>query len=230
MRRVSACLGLGWILVIWLAGCHHTSGGESQEMMQARSDMVRRLEAGGRVTNKRILGAMQAVLRQRLLPEEMQQYAYSDQVVAVDAQHGLAPPLASALAVQELNPQSKHKYLVIDPQTAYEVLLLARVCHKVTVVVKLQFEQDAIQAAITDAGAANVGVHTCDVAQGWSADAPYDGVLMPSFVGMVPSKVAEQISASAVVVQMNGADAPSIEVQKVVEHELVKDHSVAVTG
>ena len=229
MRHLAAQIALGLMAGLALGGCSHTSPTDPEAMQKARSGMVDRLRAGHLVTDKRVLEAMRAVPRHRLLPQDYWGQAYSDQPTPLDSQRTLCSPLLSGLIVQNLNPLSKHHILVVQPLTGYEAALLGRLCAKVVVVGLMDNDCAPLTADLEALGApGNVEVHACDVSQGWGPEAPYDGVLLNAESGTPSTKVCEQMKASAVCVQFDGPSAQRVVVLGMQEHELVPLRTVAL--
>ena len=221
MRRVAVCSGVTVLFGLLVGGCSSNSADDPADARRARSEMVERLAKGGRISDKRVLDAMRSVRRHQLLDASWWPQAYSDQAIALDSLRALPSPLLSAAIAQELNPLSKHRILLISPQTAYEAAILGKLCSRVVVVVLTEQDCAPLRDQLTKLGATNVDVHATDVAQGWPANAPYDGVLIGGETGGRPSsKLTEQMASHGVLVEYNGPYAQRVVVYRMQEHDL----------
>lgn len=204
------------VLTVLLVGC--SSSRESPETVKARDDMVDRLASNPEMTNDHVLNAMRKTPRQFFLPEAQAPYAYSDDP------NGYMVPLCNprlvALALQEMDPQSTHKVLMVEPPTGYPAAVAARLCSRVIIIVTSQERADGMSADLGKAGAANVEVHACDTMQGWGAAVPYDALMACVWGGQVPDRIVDQLSDGATVVTYDSAQTSRITVMKVSEREL----------
>ena len=216
----------GLAMSIALVGCSRESPDDPFVVKEARVHMVQRLIDGGRVTHRRVLTTMRGVHRHKLLPEASWQFAYRDQALALDAQHTLASPLLGALVLNEMNPMSQHSVLIMAPQTLYEAAVASRLCRQVVVIIH-SYDEAGFRRQIEELGIRDVELHVCDVAQGWSNEAPYDAIMVGYQASKIPDKIVEQLAEDGVIVRFAGPYARSITVMRLRAGELTMVKTVA---
>jgi protein-L-isoaspartate(D-aspartate) O-methyltransferase len=165
-----------------------------------RLNMVESQVRPSDVTDQRIIKAMQDVPRELFVPEALASMAYIDDPVPVTARSGaseprcLLPPRSFAKLVQlaEVGPQS----IVLDVgcATGYSTAVLARIAQRV---VGLESDRDLARRAaetLAASGAGNATVVAGPLAEGASAQGPFDAILLNGAVPFVPPALLDQLA------------------------------------
>jgi protein-L-isoaspartate(D-aspartate) O-methyltransferase len=139
------------------------------------------------VTDAAVLAAFADLPREAYLPAALAPLAYADAAHAVAPGRRLLPPLVLALLLQHAAVQPGQRVLVVGSATGLSAALLARMGAKVTAL-----ESDA--ALIASAESAGVASVQGPLAEGWSANAPYDVILFEGAIGQVPAAIAAQLA------------------------------------
>ena len=148
-----------------------------------------------RVTDRRVLGAMRALPRERFLPPAQAALAYADADVPLAGGRCLMAPMALARLVQLADPRPGERVLAVGAGTGYGAAVLAA-CG--AAVVALEEAEDLLRiarAAVADL-APGVQFVAGPLAGGWRAGAPYDLVFIEGGFGEVPAAIAEQVRAT----------------------------------
>jgi protein-L-isoaspartate(D-aspartate) O-methyltransferase len=164
----------------------------------ARQRMVDGQVRPSDVTDNRIIEAMLAIPREAFVPESQRSLAYLDLDIDVSgggaAKRFLLRPAVTAKMLQAAEIGENDNVLVVGCASGYLVALAARLARKVT-----GTECDSALAAKAQADLAafsigNVTVKTAPVADGDSANAPFDVILLNGATEVVPEGLYRQLS------------------------------------
>ena len=143
------------------------------------------------VTDPAVIGAMGAVAREAFVPDHRAEIAYIDRRVPLDNGRALNPPVATALLLEALAPQSGDKVLVIGAATGYAAALLGQIGAAV-----IALEEDKALADFAGkalAGHAHVSVVDAPLAEGWAKGGAYDAILIDGAVSHIPDVIKAQL-------------------------------------
>ena len=130
----------------------------------ARATMVELQLRTDRVTDRRILSAFATLPRERFVPEEKRELAYSDASLevwpSIDGAPArfLLPPVVLARLVQLAAVEAKDAVLDVGCATGYSTAVLARLASSVTAVEAEPELAAAAREALQELGIANVTV------------------------------------------------------------------------
>jgi protein-L-isoaspartate(D-aspartate) O-methyltransferase len=163
----------------------------------ARQKMVDGQVRPSDVTDIRILDAMLTVPREAFVPETRQALAYLDLDLDVSeagaAKRYLIKPAVLAKMLQAAEIKASDRVLVVGCATGYAAAIVAQLGSEVTAT-----EGDSALAALAQAilasnGAGNVEVKTAAAADGDSAGAPYDVIVLNGATEIVPERLYRQL-------------------------------------
>ena len=146
------------------------------------------------VNDPRVIAAMGEVARERFVPAERAALAYADATVPLADGRALNPPMALGRLLTEAQLRGDERALVIAAGTGYAAAVLDRLAGSVTAV-----EEDAALAAAAREALAGTGVNLVEgpLAEGWSAGAPYDFILIDGAVEYLPPAILDQAADGA---------------------------------
>lgn len=156
-----------------------------------RNAMVSNQLRTNAVTDPHVLAAAAAVARENHVAPEQKATAYIDRAIPLGNGRALNPPLATARLLSEAHPVPGERVLVIGAASGYAAALLAHAGLEVTAL-----EQDAALLAQARAAVAAPNVRFVEgpLEAGWSADAPYDLVLIDGAVEEIPHGIIDQVA------------------------------------
>ena len=158
----------------------------------ARARMVDSQVRPNRVTDARILTAMRTLPRERFLPPALAALAYTDEDVPLGEDRMLMEPMLFARLVQLAEPVEGERVLLLAAGVGYGAAVLAACGARVVAV-----EEDARLVALARpalaAFAPGVTLGVGPLSAGWSAEAPYDLVLIEGAVAIPPPAVVAQL-------------------------------------
>ena len=160
----------------------------------ARRNMVDGQLRPNRVTNIQLLTVIADLPRERFLPASLRSLAYADDDVPLGNGRYLMEPMILARLIQTLQPQPEDKALVVGSGAGYGAALLARLVKSVVAVEADAALAGSAEQTIRALGIANVRQVTGKMEAGWSAEAPYDVILIEGAVPHVPPAIVDQLA------------------------------------
>ncbi len=151
------------------------------------------------VTDPRLVGALQAVPRERFVPAEKAELAYIDRDLPVwPGRDGhpryLLKPLVLAKLIEIADVQDANRVLDIGCTTGYSTAVLAALAKEV---VALEDDPSLVRTAEANCaalGRGNVVVREGSLAEGAPNDGPYDVILLNGAVEVVPESLSAQLA------------------------------------
>ena len=178
----------------------------------ARQKMVDCQVRPSDVTDIRIIDAMLEVPREAFVPENQRPLAYLDLDLDVSAagspKRCLIQPAVTAKLLQAAEIKATDKVLVVGVATGYAAALVARMAAQVTAT-----ESDPALAAKAGSilgrlGCGNVTVRTAAAAEGDTAGAPYDVIVLNGATEIEPRGLYEQLAQGGRLVGVFAASQP----------------------
>jgi protein-L-isoaspartate(D-aspartate) O-methyltransferase len=163
----------------------------------ARQKMVDGQVRASDVTDSRILDAMLEVPREAFVPQNLQAMAYLDLDLDVSgggsAKRYLIKAAVTAKMLQAAEIKDTDNVLVADCATGYVAALVAKIAGRVTAT-----ESDPALAAIAketlgQIGLSSVTVQTAAAAEGDTANAPYDVIVLNGATEITPEGLYRQL-------------------------------------
>lgn len=171
--------------------------------------MVERLRDHYHITDARALAAMSEVPRHLFVPEALQGRAYGDHALPIDANQTISQPYIVALMTQLLAVDKSSRVLEIGAGSGYQTAVLSRVAGQVYAIERIADLARQAQARIRSLNIYNATVKCFDGTMGWSAHAPYDGILVAAGGPEVPDPLLAQLKVGGRLVIPIGASRES---------------------
>ena len=160
----------------------------------ARRNMVTGQIMTNRVTDERLIAAMEEIPRERFVPHAKQGLAYVDEDVEIAPGRYLMEPMVLARLVQEANVAASDMVLDVGCGTGYATAVLARLAGTVIALdVDASLAAEA-ERALSGVGADNAIVVTGPLSEGHPSQAPYDVILLGGAVEHLPQTLADQLA------------------------------------
>lgn len=157
-----------------------------------RAAMVSNQLRTSAVSDTRVVDAMRAVPREAFMPADRAELAYIDTPVPVGEGRAINPPLVTGRLLTALAPRAGERVLVVGAATGYAAAILAELGLTVTALEENAALADFARGAL--AGASGVTVVTGPLAEGWSATAPYDVILIDGAIERLSDALAAQVA------------------------------------
>lgn len=159
---------------------------------QRRHDLLDHLAAKG-ITDKRVLEAMDVVPREAFVQQSMRARAYEDTALPIDNRQTISQPFTVAYMTQALRIEPGMKVLEIGTGSGYQAAVLAAMGAKVVSIERHPRLSGQARELLTRLGL-DVECRVGDGTIGYSAGAPYDGIIVTAGAPDVPEPLAKQLS------------------------------------
>jgi protein-L-isoaspartate(D-aspartate) O-methyltransferase len=160
----------------------------------ARHNMVECQVRPNRVTDARLLDALDTIPREAFVPDVFKAVAYLDGEVEIGGGRRLLEPMVFARLVQEAHIQASEVVLDVGCGTGYSAAVLARLA---STVVALESDKDlATRAAalLAEQGVDNVAVVEGPLPEGDKAHGPYDVIVVEGTTAIHPEALLAQLA------------------------------------
>jgi protein-L-isoaspartate(D-aspartate) O-methyltransferase len=181
--------------------------------------MIERLRGYYGIRDIRVLDAMRAVPRHRFVPEALQSRAYGDHALPIAANQTISQPFIVARMSELLELDERSRVLEIGAGSGYQTAVLALLSAQVFAIERIPELARQAQARIRQLGVYNATVKCFDGTLGWSAHAPYDGILVAAGGPEVPEPLLAQLPLGGRLVIPIGASRESQRLVRVIKTE-----------
>ncbi len=175
--------------------------------------MVERLRDHYRIQDRRVLEAMAEAPRHLFVPEALAGRAYGDHALPIAANQTISQPYIVARMSELLEVDKTSRVLEIGAGSGYQTAVLSRLAGQVYAIERIADLAREAQTRIRALGIYNATVKCFDGTLGWSAHAPYDGILVAAGGPEVPGPLLAQLKVGGRLVVPVG---PSREAQRLV--------------
>jgi len=164
-----------------------------------RERMIReQLQARG-IKDPSILAAFRAVPRELFVPAEEQEYAYGDYPLPIGYGQTISQPYIVAYMLEVLAAVSGQRVLEIGMGSGYQTALLHTMGTQVFSVERLPMLACRAMRTLASIGI-QVNVKIGDGTQGWSAEAPFDRVMVAAASPSIIESLFRQLSDEGIMV------------------------------
>lgn len=172
---------------------------------EARGALIRSLERSG-IRDARVLAAIGRVPRERFLPEHLAGEAYADRALPIGGGQTISQPYVVARMTELLDPQPGDHVLDVGGGSGYQAAVLALLARDVVSVERDPSLAAAEAARLAELGYTNVRVVHGDGSRGYSAAAPYDGILVAAASPAIDDELAAQCPGGRIVAPLGRRD------------------------
>ncbi len=164
------------------------------EQVIPRRRMVERLAAGG-LSDPRVIAALEAVPRHRLIPDALSGKAYDENAALPigEGQTISAPAIVAAMSAA-LELRGDEEVLEIGTGSGYQAAVLSRLAARVVSVERVPRLAASARCALDRLGVSNVIVYLGDGTAGRPSDAPFDAIVVTAGGPEVPPPLLEQLA------------------------------------
>lgn len=160
---------------------------------KARFNMIEQQIRPWDVLDLDILELLTVVKREAYVPDAYKSLAFVDTQIPLPAGGNMFSPKMEARILQEVAVKKHEHVLEIGTGSGYMAALLA---HKARHVTTVEIEPELVAMAkknLAANGITNVDVELGNGAQGWSAKAPYDVIVISGSLPVLPNAFLEQL-------------------------------------
>ncbi|HVT35213.1 MAG TPA: protein-L-isoaspartate(D-aspartate) O-methyltransferase, partial [Nevskiaceae bacterium] len=152
----------------------------------ARSRLVDELRRQG-INDEKVLAAIARVPRHEFVDGALQSRAYENNALPIGHAQTISQPFVVALMTQALTHGRRlRRVLEIGTGSGYQTAVLAGLVDTVFTVERIKPLTEIARKRLAAQGCKNVHFGYADGSKGWSAYAPYDGIMVTAAADSVP--------------------------------------------
>jgi protein-L-isoaspartate(D-aspartate) O-methyltransferase len=152
---------------------------------------------GRRQLAARVLDALEAVPRERFVPDYEVDSAYANVPLPIGHRQTISQPYIVALMTDLLDPEPTDVILEIGTGSGYQAAVLAGLVATVYSVEVIPELANRAAVVLAELGYDNVVTRAGDGNLGWPEHAPYDGIIVTAGARAVPPALIEQLKPGA---------------------------------
>jgi len=181
--------------------------GVGMTSLRTRKRLIDRLRQNG-IRNESVLQAMIEMPRHMFVDEALASRAYEDCALPIGEGQTISQPYVVALMTQLLlesnvcngNAQTPCKVLEIGTGSGYQAAVLSTLVERVFTVERVRSLAHRCSRRFGQLGIRNVNSRYADGYSGWSAEAPFDAILVTAAMESVPDELLQQLRPGGVLI------------------------------
>ena len=164
------------------------------DLVSARDAMVERQLRRRGIADARVLAAFRSVPREAFVGAGLEEFAYSDTALPIDAGQTISQPYIVALMVEALEIQPADRVLEVGAGSGYAAAILARLASRVYAIERHRRLAESAAERLRQLGLDNVEVIAGDGTRGRPAAAPFDAILVSAGGPTIPQPLLDQLA------------------------------------
>ncbi|MFT4564714.1 MAG: protein-L-isoaspartate(D-aspartate) O-methyltransferase [Gammaproteobacteria bacterium] len=192
---------------------------------QARNNMVEQQIRTWEVLDQNVLDSISAIPRDEFVPEAYRTLAYSDTSIPLGYGETMMTPKLEARIVQTLNLGAKDRVLEIGTGSGYLTALLAHRSGHIVSVEILPRLSELAKKNLDAHGIHNVELFEGDAILGWSANEPYEAIVLTGSVAAPSPTIKHQLTIGGRLFMVIGTSPvmDAVLITRVGEHEFTTE-------
>jgi protein-L-isoaspartate(D-aspartate) O-methyltransferase len=154
--------------------------------------VTRHLEARG-ISDPLVLAAMREVPREAFIAEPLQEFAYEDSPLPIEAGQTISQPYIVARMLELAEVQPGDKVLEVGAGSGYAAAVLGHIADKVYAIERHEELANQARARLKRLGYDNVEIICGDGTKGLSDKAPFDTIIVSAGGPQVPKTLKQQL-------------------------------------
>lgn len=181
--------------------------------------MTEQLRSTYKITDDRVLGAMNAVPRHLFVPNALQSQAYKDNALPLSVGQTVSQPFIVARMTELLELTGRERVLEIGSGSGYQTAVLALLARKVFAVERIESIASVAKERLRNLGYRNISYRVGDGTLGWPIYAPFDAILVAAGGPEIPQPLVDQLAVGGRMVIPIGEEQKSQVLVRVTKNE-----------
>jgi len=181
----------------------------SDAFAMQRARMVDYLRGYYKISDERVLEAMNRVPRHLFVPAAIQSQAYKDNALPIAGGQTISQPYIVARMSELLELKGRERVLEIGSGSGYQTAVLALVARKVFAIERLAGLAAEAKQRLLQLDYRNISFKTADGTEGWPSYAPFDAILVAAGGPEIPKPLIDQLEIGGCMVIPIGPDQKS---------------------
>lgn len=163
------------------------------DLAHQRELMIDRQLAARGVRDSHVLDAMRQVPREAFVPAGLQEFAYEDTPLPIEAGQTISQPFIVAAMIEAAEIRPSDHVLEVGAGSGYAAAVMSRIAARVYAVERHEALSRAAAERMRRLGYDNVEVRTGDGTLGWPEAAPFDAILVAAGGPAIPETLKDQL-------------------------------------
>ena len=146
------------------------------------------------INDKRVLGAMGKIPRDRFIEEALKGEAYNDHPLPIGHKQTISQPYIVALMTEAIELTGNERTLEIGTGSGYQTAILAELSEKVYTVERIKSLLVKSRNILAELGYNNILFKAFDGTLGWKEYEPYDAIIVTAGAPNVPQPLLDQLA------------------------------------
>ena len=146
------------------------------------------------ISDPRVLEAMRQVPRHLCVEDVMQAHAYGDFPLPIGSGQTISQPYIVALMTEAPQLKGSEGVLEIGTGSGYQAAILSRLCLRVYTIERIDALVGRARRVFDRLRYHNIVSRIDDGTEGWSAEAPFDGILVTAGGPRIPDPLLAQLA------------------------------------
>ena len=201
-----------------------------------RERMVQEQLMGRGIEDPYVLEAMRQTPRHIFVEDALKEQAYGDFPLPIGSGQTISQPYIVALMTEALELQGHEKVLEIGTGSGYQAVVLSQLCARVCTVERIELLMNRARRTFDLLRCHNIISRLDDGTSGWSAEAPFDRIIVTAGGPKVPQPLLDQLAESGRLIMPVGHQGEQLlqmverEQNEYIYHELVPVRFVDLIG
>jgi protein-L-isoaspartate(D-aspartate) O-methyltransferase len=152
------------------------------------------------ITDQKVLEAMSEVPREKFIPSEYKQQAYSDSPIPIGHGQTISQPYIVAKMCQLLELEPTDNILEIGAGSGYQAAVLAQIVEQVIGIEIVPELAEKARKTLEKLGYQNVKIISGDGKKGYSKATPYNGIIAAAATAKIPLAWKDQLKTGGKIV------------------------------
>jgi protein-L-isoaspartate(D-aspartate) O-methyltransferase len=166
----------------------------ASEFSRLRDRMVDVQLAGRGIADPQVLTAMRTVPREMFVDDALEEFAYEDGALPIDAGQTISQPYIVARMIEMATLRHDSRVLEVGTGSGYAAAVLSRVAAKVYTIERHAALAEGARQRLAQLGYENVDVRTGDGTHGWPEKSPFDAIIVAAAGPTVPIALKQQLA------------------------------------
>jgi protein-L-isoaspartate(D-aspartate) O-methyltransferase len=150
--------------------------------------------AGRGITDPLILTAMRTVPREMFVDHALEEFAYEDGALPIDAGQTISQPYIVARMIEAAALRFDSRVLEVGTGSGYAAAVLSRIAARVYTIERHAALAQVAERRFAVLGYENIDPRTGDGTQGWPEKSPFDAIIVAAAGPTVPPALKEQLA------------------------------------
>ncbi len=159
-----------------------------------RLRMVESQLRGRGLQNTRVLAAMEKIPRHIFVDEALQDQAYNDNPLPIEAGQTISQPYIVALMTEALELTGSEKVLEVGTGSGYQTAILAELAAHVLSIERIAVLATKARRILDELQYFNVAIRVGDGTYGWREEAPFAAIVVAAGAPRIPKILVDQLA------------------------------------